>query len=216
MRADHTTINRKTMKNKTDFFLPMLLIVAIGLAFSTYKFYGERKALKKKVEQLEHTVSNIGKNEMTTTTVKTDKGDVTVASVEPLKATDKNIGDRYGREMEVVREASGAKKKDVDNLSSVGVTTSDSVTVPVTVEPFGGLTTHFSDDFTTIDVRIDSMKTAAISYEVRDSLVIVSWAKRHSILFGLIKWKSGKRRIEAFSKNPKSTISSFEVLERLE
>ena len=45
MRADHTTINRKTMKNKTDFFLPMLLIVAIGLAFSTYKFYGERKAL---------------------------------------------------------------------------------------------------------------------------------------------------------------------------
>jgi len=204
------------MKNKTDFFLPMLLIVAVGLAFSTYKFYGERKALKKKVEQLEHTVSNIGKKEMTTTTVKTDKGDVTVASVEPLKATDKNIGDRYGREMEVVREASGAKKKDVDNLSSVGVTTSDSVTVPVTVEPFGGLTTHFSDDFTTIDVRIDSMKTAAISYEVRDSLVIVSWAKRHSILFGLIKWKSGKRRIEAFSKNPKSTISSFEVLERLE
>lgn len=216
MRADHTTINRKTMKNKTDFFLPMLLIVAVGLAFSTYKFYGERKALKKKVEQLEHTVSNIGKNEMTTTTVKTDKGDVTVASVEPLKATDKNIGDRYGREMEVVREASGAKKKDVDNFSSVGVTTSDSVTVPVTVEPFGGLTTHFSDDFTTIDVRIDSMKTAAISYEVRDSLVIVSWAKRHSILFGLIKWKSRKRRIEAFSKNPKSTISSFEVLERLE
>lgn len=204
------------MKNKFDYFLPMLLIVVVGLAFSTWKFYGESKALKKKVGQLENTVSNIGKNNMTATTVKTDKGDVTVAEVEPLKATDKNVKDRYGKEMDIVKEASGAKPKDVDNLSSVEVATSDSVQAPVTVEPFGGLTTHFSDDYTTIDVRIDSMKTATITYEVRDSLVIVSWAKRHSILFGLIKWKSKKRRYEAFSKNPKATIRSFEVLERLE
>ncbi len=84
------------MKNKFDFFLPMLLIAVIGLAVSTYYLYGERKALKTKVGQLENTVSNIGKAEVSTTTVKTDKGDITVASTEPLKATEKNIKDRYG------------------------------------------------------------------------------------------------------------------------
>lgn len=204
------------MKNKFDFFLPMLLIAVIGLAVSTYYLYGERKALKTKVGQLENTVSNIGKAEVSTTTVKTDKGDITVASTEPLKATEKNIKDRYGEEMKIVKEASGVKPKDVNSISSIGMSTKDSVSVPVTVEPFGGLSAHFSDDYTTIDVVIDSMKTANISYEVYNDIVVVSWAKRHSILFGLIKWKSKKGRIEAYSKNPKATIRSVEVLEKLE
>ena len=104
----------------------------------------------------------------------------------------------------------------MEELSNIEVTTSDSVTAPVTVEPFGGLSTHFEDDYTRIDVRIDSMKTAVIDYEMHDSIVVICTRKGHSILFGLIKWKGKKRKVQAFSKNPKATVQSVEVLERLE
>ena len=202
------------MKNKIDFFLPMLLIVAIGLAFSTYKFYGERKALKKKVEQLENTAANIGQAPQSSTVVSTDKGDITVVSSEPLKATDKVIEARHSEDMAIAKET-GVKPKDVDDISTISVSTSDSVTAPVKVEPFGGLTAHYEDNYAHIDVRIDSMKTATIKYEVWDSIVVINTRKRHSILFGLIKWK-GKSKVEAYSRNNKARVVSLEVLERLE
>lgn len=204
------------MKSKFDWIMPLLVVVVLALAYSTYHLHRERNAYKKKAQQLEYTAAHIGYAPVTHTTVKTDKGDVTVASTEPVKATDKIIKARHSGDMKVVQGASGVRPKDVDELSHIEVSTSDSVTAPVKVEPFGGLSTHFEDDYATIDVRIDSAKTATIGYEVRDSLVIVSWSKQHSILFGLIKWKGKKQRIEAFSKNPRAVVKSVEVLQRLE
>ena len=133
---------------------------------------------------------------------------------EVLKATEKVIEARHSDDMKVAQGA-GVRPKDVDELSHIEVSTRDSVTAPVKVEPFGGLSTHFEDAYTRIDVRIDSLKLATIDYEMRDSIVVISSRKRHKILFGLIKWK-GKAKIEAFSRNPKATVTSVEVLERLE
>lgn len=202
------------MKSKFDSFMPLLVILIIGLAISTYRLHRECVALKKKASDLENTAANIGQAPQTSTVVSTDKGDITVVTTEPLKATDKVIEARYSEDMKVAKGV-GVRPKDVDELSHIEVSTRDSVTAPVKVEPFGGLSTHFEDDYARIDVRIDSMKTAAIDYEIRDSIVVISTRKRHSILFGLIKWK-GKAKVSAYSKNPKATLSSFEVLERLE
>ncbi len=203
------------MKCKNRCFITLLLILVMFLSCTTYMLYGERKAYKKQAEQLENTVSHIGMADQTKTVVKTDKGNVTVTGTEPMKATEKNIESRYDEEIKVVHGASGTRPKDVDEISHIETCTSDSVTAPVKVEPFGGLSTHFEDGFTTIDVRIDTAKTAFISYAVRDSIVVVEYSRRHSILFGLIKWKS-RSRVEAYSKNHRSEVTSFEVIQRIE
>ena len=202
------------MKNKFDFLGPLVLLLLIGLSYSTYRLYNDCRRYKEKAAQLENTAAHVGIAPQETTVVKTDKGDITVVTTEPLKATKKVIEARHKEDLKVAQGA-GVRPKDVDEISHIEVSTSDSVTVPVKEEPFGGLSTHYEDDYTTIDVRIDSMQTATIDYEVRDSIVVIASRKRHSILFGLIRWK-GKAKYEAFSKNPKATVESVEVLERLE
>lgn len=202
------------MKNKFDFLGPLVVLLLIGLSYSTYRLHKECRIYKEKATQLEVTAASVGQAPQETTTVKTDKGDITVVSTEPLKATKKVIEARHKKDMKVAQGA-GVRPKDVDEISHIEVSTGDSVTAPVKEEPFGGLSTHFEDDYTRIDVLIDSAMTATIDYEMRDSIVVLSTRKRHSILFGLIKWK-GKAKVEAFSKNPKAKVQSVEVLERLE
>lgn len=211
------TINQETiqtMKNRFDFLGPFVLLLLIGLSCSTYNLYKECQAYKKKAAQLENTAANIGQSHQTSQVVKTDRGDITVVTTEPLKVTKKVIEERQKEDL-MVAQGAGVRPKDVDEISHIGVSTSDSVTVPVKEEPFGGLSTHFEDDYTRIDVLIDTAMMATIDYEMRDSIVVIANRKRHSILFGLIKWK-GKAKIEAFSRNPKATVRSVEVLERLE
>lgn len=200
--------------NKSFYAILLLALTVLGLGYATYRLTLECKALEKKASQLENTAANIGQAPQSSTVVKTDKGDITVVSSEPLKATEKVIEARHGENMAIAKET-GVKPKDVDAISTISTSTSDSVTAPVKVEPFGGLSAHFEDSYARIDVRIDSMKTATIQYEMRDSIVLLSTRKRHSILFGLIKWK-GKAKYEAFSRNNKTTVVSVEVLERLE
>ena len=194
--------------------MPLVALLLIGLSIATYHLYKERNAYKEKAEGLEYTAAHIGNAPQTSTVVKTDKGDITVVTTEPMKATDKVVQARHEEDMKVAKGA-GVRPKDVDEISHIEVSTRDSVTAPVKVEPFGGLSTHYEDDYARIDVRIDSMKTAAIDYEVRDSIVVMSTRKRHSILFGLIKWK-GKAKVEVFSRNPKAVVQSVEVLECVE
>lgn len=203
------------MKSRFDSFMPLLVVLIIGLAYSTYHLHKECKALKQKSTQLENTAANIGQAPQSSTVVKTDKGDITVVTTEPLKATEKVIETRHKEDMKIVQNV-GVKAKDIDELSHIGITTGDSVTVPVKVEPFGGLTASYEDDYTRIDVSIDTAKVATIEYEMSDSIVVVSSRKRHSILFGLIKWKGKTTKVQAYSKNPKATVKSVEVIERLE
>jgi len=200
---------------KSFYAIILLALTVLGLGYATYRLTLECKALEKKASQLENTAANIGQAPQSSTVVKTDKGDITVVSSEPMKVTDKVIKTRYPEEMKVAKSASDVRPKDVDGISHIEVSTRDSVKAPVNVEPFGELSTHYEDEYATIDVRIDSTNTASIGYEVRDSIVIVEWARRHSILFGLIKWKT-KSRVEAYSKNPKAQVKSVEVLQRLE
>lgn len=200
--------------NKSFYAILLLVLTVLGLGYSTYRLALECKALEKKASQLENTAANIGQAPQSSTVVSTDKGDITVVSSEPLKATDKVIEARHSEDMAIAKET-GVKPKDVDEISTISVSTSDSVTAPVKVEPFGGLTAHYEDNYARIDVRIDSMKTATIKYEVWDSIVVINTRKRHSILFGLIKWK-GKAKVEAYSRNNKAKVVSLEVLDRIE
>lgn len=202
------------MKNRFNLLGPLIVLLLIGLSYSTYRLHRQCQAYKEKTAQLEKTAANVGQAPQTSTVVKTDNGDITVVTTNPMKATPKVIETRHKEDMKVAQGA-GVRTKDVDEISNIEVSTSGSATVSVKEEPFGGLSTHFEDDYTRIDVLIDSTKVATIDYEMSDSIVVVSSRKRHKLLFGLIKWK-GTAKVSAYSKNPKAKVRSVEVLERLE
>lgn len=203
-------------KFNSDCLAPISIVLIVGLSVATWHLYKERNVYKNKANELEFTAAHIGSNPTTFTEVETSQGTITVATTEPLKATEKVISERNKQELAVAKEANGVKPKDVSAISHVETTIKDSVRAPVIQEPFGGLTVQYNDNYATIEVRIDSLKTATMTYEFNDSLVILETRKRHSILFGLIKWKGRKTKVEAYSKNPKAKVKSLEVIQRLE
>lgn len=122
------------------------------------------------------------------------------AEVEKLQVTNQNLQSLYGD----LLKSTKTKPKDVKELTNIGTITSGTDTVICEVDSFSGLKAHWKDDYINIRVNIDSTRKAMIDYAIKDSLTIISYQKKHSILFGLIKWKSYEG-CKVITHNPKST-----------
>lgn len=155
---------------------------------------------KQKADALEETVSNQSKKAEISTLALNDSLKVAQANIEDLKVTLSNVKAKYS---DLLSKAN-IKPKYVDRVTEIKTTIHDTDTVPVYVDKFGGLTAKLDDGYAKIDVQIDTLKRATIDYTVNDSLTIINYTKRHSLLFGLIKWNSysGTRVI---THNPKAT-----------
>lgn len=197
-----------------DFLIP-ILIVAVGVeSVILYRQHEAAVNAKQKAAQLERTISNAAKPAKQVA-VKTDNGVITAAVAEPVKMTTANITATQPQVVQVAKGV-GARPKDIDEVTALTTSTHDTVYVPLIKEPpNGGLSIRYRDNYASIDVDIDSTETARIDYTFTDSIVITSFQRRHSILFGLIKWKSVEK-IEAHSLNPKTTLQSLEVIQKIE
>lgn len=134
------------------------------------------------------------------------------AKVEDLTYTKKNLEGQYAE----LLKATSLKPKDVDKVTSAGLAIKDSIReLPVLVDSFGGLRTIYRDGYTTISVNISKERKADIKYVISDSLTIFNTQKKHSILFGLIKWRETKKTV-VVSHNPKSRIVSFRTIDVIE
>ena len=133
------------------------------------------------------------------------------ATVKNLRMTAENIQAKYND----LLAASKMKPKDVNNVTSIGTEARDTVFVPVKVDSFGGLQTGYKDNFIDISVNISPEKLATIGYASRDSLSLIVNQKKHSILFGLIKWRS-LEKTTIINHNPNATISSIETINVIE
>lgn len=133
------------------------------------------------------------------------------ATVKNLRMTAENIQAKYND----LLAASKMKPKDVNNVTTVGTEARDTVFVPVEVDSFGGLQTGYKDNFIDISVNISPERMATIGYASRDSLSLIVNQKKHSILFGLIKWKS-LEKTTVINHNPNATISSIETINVIE
>ena len=186
------------MKFKFYIIMGLLLAGSIGYGYKmTQKYMDE----KERSEAFEHTISGLNQEVKTFKVKLNDSISFYAARVDGLKMSKANIEARYGD----LLKASKIKPKDVQNVDEVGLQTADTVYVPVEVDKFGGLTTGFHDKFTSIDVQISPKREAAISYEISDSISVINTQKKHSILFGLIKWKE-LEKTTVISHNPKSKI----------
>ena len=198
------------LKDRLQLFLIALVLLLSGILFFGYKDWRRQK---ESIAQLERSVSQIGKPKQEKKELHTDNGTLTSITTEPVKVTSKNIRERYADDVKEVKDA-GIKGRDIDELTHINISTRDSVSAELHHVDSTTMNVHYADGYASIDVQIDSLRSATIDYEVKDSVVVVAYQKRHRLLFGLIRWKETER-VEVHSKNPKAEVESVEVVQRM-
>lgn len=174
------------MKTSKNTIIAALSLVVLGIFVlfahqSKVAFHNKIKA-----DALEKTISNTDKKAKVSEIKLNDSISVMQAEVEDLQITLDNLRSKYSN----LLAAAKTRPKYVDKIVEVKTVTHSVDTVLCQVDSFGGLKAHLDDGYANIKVDIDSNRNAAINYTVNDSLTIINYTKRHSLLFGLIKWKS--------------------------
>ena len=188
------------------------LAIALVAALSSVGFIGVKyQKAKEKSETLENTVTDMNQEIKKRIVSLNDSVKAYVSEVNALNMTIDNLNARYG---ETLKKLS-VKPKDVDHYIEVKSETRDTVKVPVYYDSFGGIETGYKDDFTDINVKIGTDKQAEIDYKLNTSLSVINTQKRHSLLFGLIKWKETEKTL-ILSKNPKENIENIEYINVIE
>lgn len=197
--------------NKSNNTLIAALIAVIFIFFGL--FSGKTHKLIKtqqKAKELENTVSNVEKQAKVTELRLSDSLKVKQAEIEALSVTKKNVQSKYP----TLLKATNIKAKDVDKITGVTTETHSVDTVLCEVDTFSGIYASYADDYAKISVSIDTLRNAIFDYTFRDSLTIINYTKRHSILFGLIKWKSYEG-CRVITHNPKSTPISVVTISEI-
>ena len=190
-----------------------MLVALVIVALACYSGRVTMTLLKEKEKSvnLEKTIDNLGQEAERYKVRLNDSVTLNAARTEALNMTINNIKRRY----ESLLKASSVKADDVSNVVSSETVVHEIREVPVYVDSFGGLNVECNDDFVRIKVEIDSVKKATVDYSVRDSITVINYQKRHSLLFGLIKWRENARTV-VVNHNPKAVVSSVTSINRLE
>lgn len=197
----------------SDLLVPVLLVAIAAESVALYRGYERNRKIENTSKTLANSLSNIGKAPEKAV-LSTKKGSIQALVATPSGLTNKNIKDRYSEDIKPIKSI-GVNAKDVTGIQKITTDTRDTIYTPMISNSFGGLEAHYKDNFATINVSVDSTRNSIIDYSIRDSLVIINFQKKHSILFGLIKWRESKK-VEVHSLNPKTTISGFEVIHKIE
>ena len=189
----------------------VLILAFIALVWYSVETTKKLHEAKQKFETLETTITDMHQKIDRFEIQINDSTRLHAATVKNLRMTAENIQAKYND----LLAASKMKPKDVNNVTSIGTEARDTVFVPVKVDSFGGLQTGYKDNFIDISVNISPEKLATIGYASRDSLSLIVNQKKHSILFGLIKWRS-LEKTTIINHNPNATISSIETINVIE
>lgn len=196
----------KTILNKCG------LYIVIGvLCFSLWQTYNQSVKYQQKADTLEATISDLNQEIKYTKIKLNDSIAVYQAEVKNLNFTQSNLQARYDK----LLAASKTKSKDVNNVTEVTSKVHSVDTVVAIVDSFGGIKAKLEDAFVDIDVEVLPDRNTIIDYEVRDSLTIFNIQKKHSWLFGLIKWKEQKG-IKVINHNPKAEIVNLRTIDIIE
>lgn len=165
----------------------------------------------KMANTLETTISDLNQEIKHTQICLNDSILLYQAEVRSLNVTKDNLEAKYNK----LLSASKVKPKDVSSVTEVATIVSAVDTVPAIKDSFGGIKAELVDPFVSIDVEVLPDLNAIIDYEVRDSLTIIDVQKKHSWLFGLIKWKEHKG-VRVINHNPKAAVTSLQTIDVIE
>lgn len=194
--------------NKLNVFICMLMLLCVGYAIKVTSAYIQ---YKERAMTLSHTINDLNQEIESYEVRLNDSTVVHAARVADLNMTIDNIETYYKN----LLNANSIKPKDVNHVTTTETVTQSIETVPVYVDTFGGIKASYIDQYTSIMVDIDSTRQAVIDYAIRDSLTIINYQKKHSILWGLIKWKKPSRTV-VVSANPKTKIVNVTSINSIE
>lgn len=187
------------------------ILILVGSLYVGWQTYEKGKSYHSKVSILESTINNLSQEIVQTRLKLNDSIAIYQAEIKSLQITKNNLEVKYGNLLEL----SKTKAKDVQNISEISSVAVGKDTVIAYVDTFGGIKTGLKDDFVKIDVEIFPDKNTIIEYEMRDSLTVLNIQKKHSWLFGLIKWCEPKG-IKVINHNPKARISELKCIDIIE
>lgn len=194
----------KIIKENSAFFLFLVIVVLFNMIGCETKRANKYKETSNKLEQ----AVSLANQKVKISEIKLqDSLKVKQAEIEKLQVTSKNLQSLYGE----LLKSSKVKPKNVKELISISTVVSGVDTVVCLVDTFGGLKANWKDDYINVKVNIDTNRVAALDYSIKDSLTVISYQKKHSLLFGLIKWSSFEG-CKVITHNPKSipvTVISY-------
>lgn len=188
-------------------FTGFVLILCFVFGFCAYKYrakYNEQKILASSFEETItglHTDFNKEKIRLNDSIL------LWQAEAKNLSYSKKNLEAQYND----LLKASKIRPKDVNSVTVVSTHTHSVDTVVAYVDTFGGIKAHLYDRWAKINVDIDKERQAIFDYSFKDSLSILTVQKKHSILFGLFKWKSHEST-RVISHNPNAEIVGLQTV----
>lgn len=166
---------------------------------------------KNRAETLSSTISSLNQEMKSYEVVMDDSVKHYVGEVKTLNMTVDNLKSRYDK----LYAATRIRAEDVGVMATISDIVRDTIFIEAKKDSFGGLSTGYRDEFVNISVFIDSACMAKFDYLVKDSLSLVVSQRKHSLLFGLIKWKEYEKAT-IINHNPKARVSNVEVINKLE
>lgn len=188
-----------------------LLIVVGVLGYALHQSGLQIQKYKYEANLYENTITDLNQKIRQTEIRMNDSITLYQAEVNSLNYSIDNLQARYGE----LLKASKLKPKNVGSMTNVVVKVVNRDTVVAVKDTFGGLKAVYDDKFVKIKVNVLYDMTTAIDYEIHDSISVINVQKRHSILFGLIKWKSLKST-RVINHNPKARIIGLETINVIE
>lgn len=188
---------------------PILILGLMCLVI--YNSAHKARVYKDKAESLELTISDLDQEVKKTRVMLNDSVSVYQAEVKNLKMTENNIRSKYHQ----LLVAMNTKPKDVNSVTEVSSVIHGVDTVIAFVDSFGGLKARLEDPYINIGVNVFPDRNTIIDYKVRDSITVINIQKKHSWLFGLIKWKEHKGT-KVINHNPKAEIVNLQTIDVIE
>ncbi len=196
---------KEILKNAAPYLIIVALILCLKASLQRSESY------RKEAATLETTISDLHQEIKQTKIQLNDSIEVYQAEVRNLTFTQDNLKAKYNK----LLAASKTPVKDVNSAADIASVIHDRDTVVAMVDSFGGLNAKLVDPFVKIEVDVFPDRNTIIEYEVKDSLTIFNIQKKHSWLFGLIKWTEHKST-RVINHNPKATIQSLQTIDVLE
>lgn len=196
--------------NRIPFWVWLVVLIGI-LAGMLHRSHLEVMKYKEEANLFENTISDLNQKIKETEVRMNDSITLYQAEVRDLNYSADNLKAKY----DDLLKATELKAKDVGSMTSVVSKVANRDTVVALKDTFGGLKAVLNDGFVRIDVSVMQDRKTIIDYEVHDSLTVINVQKRHSILFGLIKWKSWKST-RVINHNPKARIVGLETINVIE
>ena len=188
-----------------------LLIVVFVLGYSLHQSGLKVQKYKKEADVYENTISNLNQQIKQTEIKMNDSITLYQAEVKNLNYSIDNLKAQYSK----LLKSSRLRARDVQSITNIATKVEDRDTVVAVKDTTAGIKAMYCDQFVKINVNVLYNMKTVIDYEIRDSLSVINVQKKHSILFGLIKWKS-LESTRVINHNPKARIVGLETINVVE